>query len=68
MEALPGQEHVMSAVGLKSFSLMVQRKSTPSYFKSPTETMRRRLKAVVDAQKGHVNYWKHFGNVYCIIY
>ena len=66
IEALPGREHAMLAVGLKSFALMVWRKITPSYLKSLTETMLRRKKAVVDAQKGHRKYLEAFGN--CVLY
>ena len=53
IEALPGLEHATSAVGLKSFALMVSREITPSYLNSLTETTKMRKKAVAYAQKGH---------------
>ena len=59
IEALPGREHAISARGLKSFALMVWRKITLTYLRSPMETMQKRKKAVVDAQKSHRKYRKH---------
>ena len=50
------KQRAMSAGGLKMIALIVWRMIMPSYLKSLYVRMPRRMKALVDAQSGHIKY------------
>ena len=53
---LQSKEQAMSEAALKMCTLKVRRKITPFYLKFLYESMLRRMKAVVNAQRGHTKH------------